>query len=77
MSGEPIEPEPAPPRPTHLSVVWRNPCPPSARRPVDLAAAIERHLSGKDGLTDEQFLRTYSRRAIPARPAWAEAAMVI
>ena len=74
MSGEPREYEPGPPRPTHLRLVWKNPSPPSPRAPVDLAIAIERHLSGGDGLSDEQFLKTFSRRCVGERPAWAEAA---
>jgi hypothetical protein len=28
---------------------------------MDLAAAIEGHLSGRDGLTDEQFVKVYAR----------------
>jgi hypothetical protein len=74
MSGEPVEPASDAPRRSHLSIVWRNPCPPAPRKPLDLASAIERHLSGSDGLTDEEFLRTFARRAVPVRPAWAEAA---
>jgi hypothetical protein len=57
----------------HLRLVWSNPAPPTPRVPVDLAQAIERHLSGRDGLTDEEFLATYARRA-RRRPGWAEAA---
>jgi hypothetical protein len=76
MSGPPEEPGETS-RPTHLRLVWKNPCPPVPPRPVDLASAIERHLSGGDGLTDAEFLRVYSRRAASLRPAWAEAAAVI
>ena len=54
-----------------LRLAWSNPCPPARRRPLDLASAIERHLSGADGLTDEEFLRLFARRAVPVRPAWA------
>jgi hypothetical protein len=61
------------PRSSALRLVWKNPNPPSARKPLDLASAIERHLSGADGLTDEEFLRVFARRAVPVRPAWAEA----
>jgi hypothetical protein len=44
---------------------------------MDLAAAIERHLAGGDGLSDEEFLRQFSRRALAARPAWADAAAIV
>jgi hypothetical protein len=74
MSGEPVEPVADAPRPSHLRLAWSNPCPPSPRKPLDLASAIEGHLSGSDGLTDEEFLRLFARRAVPVRPAWAEAA---
>ena len=40
-------------------------------RSLNLASAIERHLSGADGLTDEEFLRLFARRAVPFRPPWA------
>lgn len=62
------------PRASTLRLVWKNPAPPVPRKPLDLASAIERHLSGADGLTDEEFLRLFARRAVPVRPAWAEAA---
>lgn len=42
-------------RPAHLP-----PLPP--RRPVNLAIAIERHLQGSDGYTDEQFAVVFARR---------------
>ncbi len=77
MSGDPVDSADAPGRPTALRLVWRNPAPPTQRRPINLAAAIERHLSGGDGLTDEQFLRVYARRGLAARPAWAEAAAIV
>ena len=76
MSGEPTDALSDAQPPAHLRIVWRNPCPPTPRRPIDLASAIERHLSGGDGLTDEEFLRTFSRRTV-ARPAWAEAAAIV
>ena len=50
------------PRPSNLRLVWSNPNPPLPRRPLDLALAIQRHLSGIDGLSQEQFLRAYSGR---------------
>jgi hypothetical protein len=73
MSGESREFEDSP-RPSHLRLVWKNPSPPTPRGPIDLASAIERHLSGTDGLSDEQFLKTFSRREVVERPAWAQAA---
>ena len=44
-----------------LRLVWSNPAP-KPRLRVDLAFAVERHLSGADGLTREQFLAVYSGR---------------
>jgi hypothetical protein len=56
MSREaPPEPEAGP----RLRLVWSNPNPAPPRRSC-LAAAIERHLAGRDGLSDEAFLRIYS-----------------
>lgn len=50
-------PEPGPgPR---LRLVWSNPAPAPPRRSC-LATAIERHLAGRDGLSDDAFLRIYS-----------------
>jgi hypothetical protein len=57
MEGRP-EPDPVP----GLRLAWSNPNPAPARRTC-LAAAIERHLSGRDGLTEEAFLRIYSGAA--------------
>jgi hypothetical protein len=52
--------------PGHLRLAWSNPNPePASRGPrarVDFAVAIERHLSGADGLTRDQFLAVYSGR---------------
>jgi hypothetical protein len=48
-----------------LRLVWSNPsAQPGARLRVrvDFALAIERHLSGADGLSREQFLALYSGR---------------
>jgi hypothetical protein len=54
--------------PPYLRLVWSNPRPVRpARQRVDLALAIERHLTGADGLSREQFLAVYSGR----RLAWA------
>jgi hypothetical protein len=43
---------------THLRLVWSRPETAYRRPPlrIDLARAIERHLSGADGLSDEQFV---------------------
>lgn len=49
----PTEPRPGP------RLVWSNPNPAPPRRSC-LAAAIERHLAGRDGLSDEAFVRIYS-----------------
>ena len=47
-----------------LRLVWSNPAP-RPRPRVDLALAIERQLSGGDGLSREQFLALYSGRRAP------------
>jgi hypothetical protein len=49
----------------YLRLVWSNPEPLAPRRPrlVNLAFAIDRHLSGQDGLSEEEFLLVYSGRA--------------
>ncbi|PYQ55633.1 MAG: hypothetical protein DMF78_01420 [Acidobacteria bacterium] len=60
--------------PSHLRLAWSNPSPPPPKRPIDLAAAIEGHLSGRFGLSDQQFLRLFARRE-PVRPEWASAAI--
>lgn len=44
-----------------LRLVWSNPAP-QPRPRVDLAFAIERHLTGGDGLSREQFLAIYAGR---------------
>ena len=57
------EPAATPGRPW-LRLVWSNPNPPAVPPSrMDLARAIERHLTGRDGLTEEQFLATFSGRA--------------
>jgi hypothetical protein len=48
-------------RPAYLRLVWSNPHPPIPRHPVDLAVAIERHLTGRYGMTDEEFARLFAR----------------
>lgn len=58
--GDRPEPDVEPVSHPHLRLVWTNPHPPAPRRPLNLAAAIEHHLSGADGLSDEDFLRAYS-----------------
>ena len=47
----------------HLRLVWSRPAhlpPLPPRRPVNLAIAIERHLQGSDGFTDEQFVYLFA-----------------
>ena len=55
--------ETAPAPHPHLRLVWSRPAdlpPLPARRPINLAIAIERHLQG-DGYTDEQFAIVFAR----------------
>ena len=48
--------------PAYIRLVWSNPAPPPPpRRPMNLAVAIERHLAGEDGLTDDQFVRLFAK----------------
>jgi hypothetical protein len=59
---EPLETAPA--SHPHLRLVWSRPAdlpPLPPRRPVNLAVAIERHLQGADGFSDEQFAAMYAR----------------
>src|SRR5438067_6466823 len=49
MSGDPVDSGGETRRPSLLRLVWSNPCPPPPPRPIDLASAIEGHLSGLDG----------------------------
>ncbi len=68
---EPIDDQ-GTPATRHLRLVWSNPAPPLPRRPIDLAVAIERHLSGHDGLSDAEFARVFARtRVAPDRTAVA------
>jgi hypothetical protein len=49
----------------HIRLVYSRPSdlpPLPPRRPVNLAIAIERHLQGSDGYTDEQFAVVFARR---------------
>jgi hypothetical protein len=48
--------------PPYLRLVWSNPHEPAPRRATNLALAIEHHLSGADGLTDDAFLQAFSGR---------------
>jgi len=57
-----LEVVPEPDATPRLRLVWSNPNPAPPRRSC-LATAIERHLAGRDGLTDEAFLRLYSGAA--------------
>jgi hypothetical protein len=54
-----------------LRLVWSRPRTlPLARRRIDLARAIERHLAGGDGLTDEEFVTWHATGRPPfLRPA--------
>jgi hypothetical protein len=48
----------------HIRLVYSRPAdlpPLPPRRPVNLAIAIERHLLGADGFTDEQFAVVFAR----------------
>jgi len=66
LDSKPPESETPQPR---LRLVWSNPHPPRPRpRPLDLATAIERHLSGQDGYSDDEFLQLFSGRSGSARP---------
>ncbi len=62
----------AAPTPTphpHIRLVYSRPAdlpPLPPRRPVNLAIAIERHLQGSDGYTDEQFAVVFARPAAAA-----------
>jgi hypothetical protein len=47
--------------PPYLRLVWSNPEPPAPRRPMNLATAIERQMSGHFGLTDEQFATLFAK----------------
>ena len=47
----------------HLRLVWSRPAdlpPLPPRRPLNLALAIERHLAGIDGFTQEQFVKLFA-----------------
>jgi len=50
----------------HIRLVYSRPAglpPLPPRRPLNLDIAIERHLQGSDGYTDEQFAVVFARRA--------------
>jgi hypothetical protein len=60
---------PPPPQHPHIRLVYSRPAdlpPLPPRRPVNLAIAIERHLQGADGFTDEQFAVVFARPAARA-----------
>jgi hypothetical protein len=64
------QPDAAPAPHPHIRLAYSRPAslpPLPPRRPINLAIAIERHLQGWDGYTDEQFAVVF------ARPAAAEA----
>ena len=53
----------------HIRLVYSRPAglpPLPPRRPVNLAHAIERHLQGWDGFTDEEFAVVFARRVSSA-----------
>lgn len=55
------QPDGAPRFPPYLRLVWSNPTPPKPRRPMNLATAIEQHMAGRFGLTDEQFVALFAK----------------
>jgi len=61
MEGQEGQSEASSRFPAHLRLVWSNPTPPIPRRPMNLAVAIERHLAGEYGLTDDQFLTLFAK----------------
>jgi len=59
------------PQPPYLRLVWSHPGPFTPRVPrrrIDFARAIERHLAGQDGLTDEQFVFLHATGRMPEAP---------
>ncbi len=62
----------AAPSPTphpHIRLVYSRPAnlpPLPPRRPLNLAIAIERHLQGADGYSDEQFVVVFARPSAAA-----------
>lgn len=48
-----------------LRLVWSRPTALTAPRKVNLAQAIERHLAGGDGLTDQQFAMLHATGRLP------------
>jgi hypothetical protein len=58
----------------HIRLVYSRPAdlpPLPPRRPVNLAIAIERHLQGADGYSDEQFAVVFARPAASAEAGTA------
>lgn len=69
MSEDAIDAAPTPTPHPHIRLVYSRPAnlpPLPPRRPVNLAIAIERHLQGSDGFTDEQFAVVFARPAAAA-----------
>jgi hypothetical protein len=67
-----IDAAPPPMAHPYIRLVYSRPAnlpPLPPRRPVNLAIAIERHLQGADGFTDEQFAVVYARPAADAERA--------
>jgi hypothetical protein len=50
--------------PPYLRLVWSRPARPVRPR-INLAQAIERHLAGDDGLTDQQFVVLHATGTLP------------
>jgi hypothetical protein len=61
MDGSVGHPEGGARFPSYIRLVWSNPTPPAPRRKMTLDVAIERHLTGADGLTDDQFVTLFAK----------------
>ena len=62
----------------HIRLVYSRPAelpPLPPRRPVNLAIAIERHLQGWDGYTDQQFAVVFARPSAAADAGRAPSAL--
>jgi len=69
MSEDALDAAPTPTPHPHIRLVYSRPAnlpPLPPRCPVNLAIAIERHLQGSDGFTDEQFAVVFARPAAAA-----------
>jgi hypothetical protein len=73
-----IDAGPAAPAHPHIRLVYSRPAdlpPLPPRRPLNLAIAIERHLQGGDGFTDEQFAVVFARRVTSVEAGRAPSAL--